>query len=275
MPYGYGASADFSPSGSSGPAGGASTGGNYGGDSSGGVSQNQMSNTSSNTGGDRIQRIAAGIEPGYRPQDPQPFGKSPEEAYFAGQITKDQYEETIAKTQEIPDQRSLLEKTIDLYQQYSPLGMVTNLLEGLLGPTVPSTGNVGPAGIKTDGTYGTVEDAIRAGERNEPMVDSGGESERDMINRLIPYAPYAITDTTPQDSMVNQYFANLGMNNQPLSSNLQTDYNNAKTNINSLLGILPPSQQFGYSEQPYGLLSSTNLEDNPFYIDYLQERGLI
>jgi hypothetical protein len=174
------------------------------------------------------------------------------------------------------ERQNLLQKTIDLYQQYSPLGMVTNLLEGLLGPTVPSTGNVGPAGIKTDGTYGTVEDAIRAGERNEPMVDSGGESERDMINRLIPYAPYAITDTTPQDSMVNQYFANLGMNNQPLSSSLQTDYNNAKININSLLGILPPpSQQFGYSTAPYGLLSSTNLEDNPFYIDYLQERGLI
>ena len=76
-----------------------------------------------------------------------------------------------------------------------------------------------------------------------------------MINRLIPFAPYAITDTTPQDSMVNQYFANLGMSNQPLSSNLQTDYNNAKTNINSLLGILPPNQQFGYSTAPYGLLS--------------------
>ena len=65
------------------------------------------------------------------------------------------------------------------------------------------------------------------------------------------------------------------MNNQPLSSNLQTDYNNAKTNINSLLGILPPSQQFGYSTAPYGLLSSTNLANNPFNIDYLQQRGLI
>jgi hypothetical protein len=56
---------------------------------------------------------------------------------------------------------------------------------------------------------------------------------------------------------------------------LQTSYNNAKNNVNSLLGITPPSQQFGYSTQPYGLLSSTNLAANPFNIDYLRTRGLI
>ena len=73
-----------------GPAGGASAGGNYGGDSSGGVSSNQMSNTGSNTGGDRIQRIASGTEPGYRPTDARPHGLAPEEAYRQGKITKDQ-----------------------------------------------------------------------------------------------------------------------------------------------------------------------------------------
>jgi len=56
---------------------------------------------------------------------------------------------------------------------------------------------------------------------------------------------------------------------------LQTSYNNAKTTINNLLGITPPSQQFGYSTQPYGLLSSTNMASNPFNIDYLKQRGLI
>jgi hypothetical protein len=76
--------------------------------------------------------------------------------------------------------------------------------------------------------------------------------------------------------MVNQYFANMGtMGQQPLSSNLQTSYNNAKTTINNLLGITPPSQQFGYSTQPYGLLSSTNVTSNPFNIDYLKRLGLI
>ena len=81
---------------------------------------------------DRIQRIADGIEPGYRATDDKPFGLDPEQAYMQGKISKDQFETTLTRTQEVPDQRSLLEKTIDLYQQYSPLGMVTNFLGGLL-----------------------------------------------------------------------------------------------------------------------------------------------
>jgi len=58
----------------------------------------------------------------------------------------------------------------------------------------------------------------------------------------------------------------------PLSSDLQTSYNNAKNNINS---ILSTNQQSGYLAQPYGLLSSTNMASNPFNIPYLQQRGLI
>jgi hypothetical protein len=91
---------------------------------------------------------------------------------------------------------------------------------------------------------------------------------------------------SPQPSVVNRYFSTLGMGGQtssssvpqigqPLSSSLQTSYNNAKTTINNLLGITPPSQQFGYSAQPYGLLSSTNVTSNPFNIDYLKRLGLI
>jgi len=50
-------------------------------------------------------------------------------------------------------------------------GMWGALARGLgsLFPSTPSTGNVGPAGLKTDGTYGTVADAIRASRRNEPV----------------------------------------------------------------------------------------------------------
>ena len=88
-----------------------------------------------------------------------------------------------------------------------------------------------------------------------------------------PVSP-VVSDSGLPPSMVNQYFANLNLG-QALSSDLQTNYNNAKTNINSLLGITPPTQQFGYSTQPYGLLSSTNFASNPFNIDYLQQRGLI
>jgi len=103
---------------------------------------------------------------------------------------------------------------------------------------------------------------------------TGGEG-RDAITNIVSQAPYLISGSTPQQSMVNQYFANMGNMGQPLSSSLQTSYNNAKNTINNLLGITPPSQQFGYSAQPYGLLSSTNVTSNPFNIDYLRRLGLI
>ena len=106
---------------------------------------------------------------------------------------------------------------------------------------------------------------------DDGVVGGDGGSDR-LETQLISQLPISMTGATPQESMVNQYFDNLGMDQQPLSSNLQTSYNNAKNNVNSILGV---NQQFGYSTAPYGLLSSTNLADNPFNIEYLQQRGLI
>ena len=102
--------------------------------------------------------------------------------------------------------------------------------------------------------------------------DKGGDEQQALINNAISQSPFDMTGTTPQDSMVNQYFSNLNTSGSGLSSDLQTSYNNAKNNISSILGT---NQQFGYSAQPYGLLSSTNMADNPFNIPYLQQRGLI
>ena len=102
--------------------------------------------------------------------------------------------------------------------------------------------------------------------------DKGGDEQQALINNAISQSPFDMTGTTPQDSMVNQYFANQPTSGSGLSSDLQTSYNNAKNNISSILGT---NQQFGYSAQPYGLLSSTNMADNPFNIPYLQQRGLI
>ena len=209
-------------------------------------------------------------------------------------------------------QESLLGNILDLYQQYSPVGKILDLGGSILSnigdastslqnkaiafdlqnrlqkayqdPTFdPFTPDASVTQLEQDlakaqsGDFTQSEYESRYGKAGDTgqLTGGGGDGERALRTALTPYAPYAITGTTPQDSMVNQYFANLGMSNQPLSSNLQTDYNNAKTNINSLLGILPPSQQFGYSTAPYGLLSSTNLASNPFNIDYLQQRGLI
>ena len=189
---------------------------------------------------DRIQRIADGVEPGYRATDDKPFGLDPEQAYMQGKISKDQLETTLTRTQEVPDQRTLFQKTIDLYQKYSPFGLLSNL-------------------------FANAPDYV------SPPATTGGENEfRTQMNQLAPYAPYAITDTTPQESVANQYFQSLGMSNQPLSSNLQTDYNNAKTTINSLLGTIPsPNQQFGY-----GILNNQGF-NNQAYADYLRRIGLL
>ena len=216
------------------------------------------------------------------------------------------------EAQNVVEQESLLGNILDLYQQYSPVGRILDLGGSILSnigdastslqnkaiafdlqnrlqkayqdPTFdPFTPDASVTQLEQDlakaqsGDFTQSEYEDRYGKAGDTgqLTGGGGDGERALRTALTPYAPYAITGTTPQDSMVNQYFANLGMSNQPLSSNLQTDYNNAKTNINSLLGILPPSQQFGYSTAPYGLLSSTNLASNPFNIDYLQQRGLI
>jgi hypothetical protein len=101
--------------------------------------------------------------------------------------------------------------------------------------------------------------------------DQGGGGDNNFSNNF----SNIIKQMTP-DSQVNQYFDNLGTSSQsPLSSSLETSYNAAKANINSILGMTPTNQQFGYSQAPYGLLSSTNMADNPFNIPYLQQRGLI
>jgi hypothetical protein len=92
---------------------------------------------------------------------------------------------------------------------------------------------------------------------------------------LTTIAPYAITGATPQQSQVMQYFNNMGTTQSPLSSSLETSYNQAKANVNNLLGVGSLQGQFGYSTQPYGGLSASNLATNPFNIPYLQQRGLI
>ena len=101
------------------------------------------------------------------------------------------------------------------------------------------------------------------------MIDTGGDA-------TTTTQPTTTTPTTTlPPSMVNQYFANMGDMGNALSSQLQTDYNNAKNSINSILGITPPSQQFGYSADPYGGLMASNLTTNPYNIDYLRRLGLI
>jgi len=59
------------------------------------------------------------------------------------------------------------------------------------------------------------------------------------------------------------------------SCELFFNYNNAKNSVNSILGMIPTNQQFGYSADPYGGLMASNLTTNPYNIDYLRRLGLI
>jgi len=109
-----------------------------------------------------------------------------------------------------------------------------------------------------------------SGNESTPM---GGGGDRDTTTTTQPTTTTPTTTLPP--SMINQYFSNMGDMGNALSSQLQTDYNNAKNSINSILGITPPSQQFGYSADPYGGLMASNLTTNPYNIDYLRRLGLI
>jgi hypothetical protein len=114
--------------------------------------------------------------------------------------------------------------------------------------------------------------------RTSSMQDAGTYSSDggdQLQSYLTTIAPYAITGATPQQSQVMQYFNNMGTTQSPLSSSLETSYNQAKANVNNLLGVGSLQGQFGYSTQPYGGLSASNLATNPFNIPYLQQRGLI
>jgi len=112
-----------------------------------------------------------------------------------------------------------------------------------------------------------------SGESTSTVNFSQPESE--VYNKLIPYAPFIASGTeAPQQSMVNNYFANLGSQTS-LSSQLETDYNAAKASVAQAMAMNPLANQFGYSQTPYGGLTATNLDTNPFNIPYLQTRGLI
>mgnify|MGYP003125078592 CR=1 FL=1 len=176
-------------SGSSGPAGGASSGGSYGGNTGGG-------NTNTGGGNGGPPQHSPHSNTGYT--GPTSYGPpAPVDRSAVNQFS--QYGRNVMNQnlkgpslgqkigQGIGD---LTTGIVDFYKQGGMLGMLARGL-GSLFPSIPSTGNVGPAGIKTDGTYGTVEDAERASRRNEPILELGGE------NKYIPplYTQESFEDT--------------------------------------------------------------------------------
>jgi hypothetical protein len=92
-------------------------------------------------------------------------------------------------------------------------------------------------------------------EGGEPTLEDinnlrdGGGDNRDIQTQVISQAPFAITQTEATPSIVNEYFANLNIGQQA-SSDLQTRYNSAKSNITNILNLKSVEDQYGYVAQP-------------------------
>ena len=99
-------------------------------------------------------------------------------------------------------------------------------------------------------------------------------TERNEINKIIPNLPDAIGGTTPQPSMVNQYFNNLGNNNLGMSSAYLTTYNDAKNKIAQTLNLTPNTQQFGFGNTFNNNYARSMTTANPFF-EELTDQGLI
>ena len=105
---------------------------------------------------------------------------------------------------------------------------------------------------------------------NENLTES---ETNDLYNQAQAELPFIIGDTTPQESMVNKYFDNLG-NNLGMSSAYLTTYNDAKNKIAQTLNLTPNTQQFGFGNTFNNNYARSMTTANPFF-EELTDQGLI
>ena len=259
---------------------------------------------------DKIQRISTGVEPGYRPQDAQPYGLSKEEAYRQGKITKDQYESTdVAIDRSIQESPSWFDGIKNYIESGGMIGMAINLTGEVLSKLGEYSSELQKKAM-TMSLNSRVKSKMKDLDLNNPNSmnnpeiadlhkdlagieagtftqtdftekygsgDLGGEGEggdRELMNTFVPYAAHAVGGTTPQSSMVNEYFANLGNTNLGISNDFMTKYNTAKTNMASILDMTPNTQQYGYGNTFASTYPRAMNSGNVFY-QYLNEQGLI
>ena len=262
---------------------------------------------------DRIQRIGSGIEPGYRPEDAQPYGLSKEEAYRQGKITKDQYESTgVAIDRSIQESPSWFDGIKDYILSGGAVGKAIELTGDVLSKlgefsselqkkamTMALNNKIKSRlkdldinnpnelanderlsqlqndlmGVK-DGTYTQSQFTKDYTNADLTPPETGGEGNRELMNTFVPYASHAVGGTTPQSSMVNEYFANLGNTNLGISNDFMTKYNTAKTNMANTLNMTPNTQQYGYGNTFASTYPRAMNSGNVFY-EYLNEQGLI
>ena len=259
---------------------------------------------------DRIQRIGSGIEPGYRAEDAQPYGLSKEEAYRQGKITKDQYESTdVAIDRSIQESPSWFDPIKNYIESGGMIGMGIKLTGEVLSKlgefsselqkkamtmslnsrvkskmkdldlnNPNSMNNPEIADLHKDladieaGTFTQTDFTEKYGSGD--LGGGGDGGDRELMNTFVPYAAHAVGGTTPQSSMVNEYFANLGNTNLGISNDFMTKYNTAKTNMASILDMTPNTQQYGYGNTFASTYPRAMNSGNVFY-QYLNEQGLI
>ena len=260
---------------------------------------------------DRIQRISTGVEPGYRPQDAQPYGLSKEEAYLQGKITKDQYESTdVAIDRSIQESPSWFDPIKNYIESGGMIGMAINLtgevlsklgeysselqkkamimaLNSRIKSRLKDLDITNPNELANDERLSKLQNdlmGVKDGTYTQSQftkdytnINLGGEGEggdRELMNTFVPYAAHAVGGTTPQESMVNKYFANLNNTNLGISNDFMTKYNTAKTNMASILDMTPNTQQYGYGNTFASTYPRAMNSGNIFY-QYLNEQGLI
>ena len=104
---------------------------------------------------------------------------------------------------------------------------------------------------------------------NDKFYNPDALRENDIADIETYFAPELadiIGGTAPQESMVNEYFANTNNQNLGISSDYMTTYNKAKEDLAKTLNMTANADQFGYS----GTMTASNI-----YYNYLKEQGLL
>ena len=259
---------------------------------------------------DRIQRIGSGIEPGYRPEDAQPYGLSKEEAYRQGKITKDQYESTdVAIDRSIQESPSWFDPIKNYIESGGMIGMAIKLTGEVLSKLGEYSSELQKKAM-TMSLNSRVKRKMKTLDLNNPNSmnnpeiadlhkdladieagtftqtdftekygsgDLGGEGDggdRELMNTFVPYAAHAVGGTEQQSSMVNEYFSNLNNTSLGISPNYLSTYNTAKANIANTLNMTQNTSQYGYGNTFNDTYARSMTSANPFY-DELTNEGLI
>ena len=115
------------------------------------------------------------------------------------------------------------------------------------------------------------ENGLLYNAKTKTFTPKSGGNEQDAFTRS--NAPYEVGQTLPQESVVADYFSNMG-NNLGVSSAYMDTYNAAKNKISQTLNLTPNNQQYGYGNTFNQNFDRSMTAANPFF-DELTNQGLI